>query len=708
MIVVAIIALGIVSLRGLVVDLFPQIDLPIAVVATSYEDAAPEDIENLISKPVEGAVSSVEGIDMVQSQSQSGSSLVLMTFKNGVDLDQALLDVRERVDQIKGFLPDQSRDPSIIRFSPDQLPVIWVSLTGKNADVLTQIAEEEVVPYFERQEGVASVTVEGGKEREIQLILDQAKLQQYGVTTQTLVQSLNSSNQSASVGRIDKGNQDLQLRVTGEFESIDDIKQTIVQTPSGATIHIDDVAEVKDTFKESSAVTLVDGEQSIVLSIMKKTDGNTVDVATNIKESMADLEGELPTGVDLKVVIDTSEFIEMSVDSVVSNILIGGAISVIILLLFLKSIRATIVIGLSIPIAVISTFILMYFTGESLNVLTLGGLALGIGMMVDSSIVILENIYSYRQRGYSLFESATKGASELTPAVIASTTTTLVLFLPIVYVEGIASDLFTPLALTVSFSLLASLIVAITLVPMLSSKLLSKAMEDGRRYWFDALLGKVNHFYTTALRGVLRFRKTTVFATILLIVGSIALTPFIGAEFMPAGDQGQVEIRVETRPGSSLEFTESVVDEVNNILTEYEDKMDVNYVNIGSGDFSGMSSSANVASFIMQLVPASERDMTTTEFVHELDEQFQKIPGAEIVVTESEANIGMGDPIQIQLNGPEHDVLRDLSDRVAEEIGEIDGVFNPESGSGLGAPQPQIDVDADVEAERGLTAEMIP
>src|SRR5690625_1992028 len=222
MIVIAVIALGIVSLRGLVIDLFPQIDLPIAVVATNYDDAAPEDVENLSSRPVEAAVSSVEGMDMVQSQSQAGSSLVLMMFKNGVDLDQALLDVRERVDQVKGMLPDQGRDPSIIRFSPDQFPVIWVSLTGKDAEALTQIADDEIVPYFERQSGVASVTVEGGKEREIQLILDQAKLEQYGVTTQMLMQSLNSSNQAASVGKIDKGNQNLQLRVVGEFESVDD------------------------------------------------------------------------------------------------------------------------------------------------------------------------------------------------------------------------------------------------------------------------------------------------------------------------------------------------------------------------------------------------------------------------------------------------------------------------------------------------------
>ena len=708
MIVVAIIALGIVSLRGLVVDLFPQIDLPIAVVATSYEDAAPEDIENLISKPVEGAVSSVEGIDMVQSQSQSGSSLVLMTFKNGVDLDQALLDVRERVDQIKGFLPDQSRDPSIIRFSPDQLPVIWVSLTGKNAEALTQIAEEEVVPYFERQEGVASVTVEGGKEREIQLILDQAKLQQYGVSTQELIQALNSSNQSASVGRIDKGNQDLQLRVIGEFESIDDIKETAIQTQAGAVIHLDDVAEVKDTFKESSAVTLVDGEPSIVLSIMKKTDGNTVDVATNIKESMNELKAELPSDVNLNVVIDTSQFIEMSIDSVMSNILIGGAISVIVLLLFLKSIRATLVIGVSIPIAIISTFILMYFTGETLNVLTLGGLALGIGMMVDSSIVILENIYSYRQKGHTLFKSATKGASELAPAIIASTTTTLVVFLPIVFVDGIASDLFTPLALTVSFSLIASLIVAITLVPMLSSKMLSKVMDkQDKPYWFDRFLARVNHLYHAILKWVLKYRKTTITGTIIAIAISLAFIPFIGTEFVPSSDQGQVNISVETAPGSSLKYTEEIAEQVNEKLTGYEDVIETNYMSIGGGDFGGMGSSSNVATYTMQLIPSSERDQTTTDIVQQIDTDLQDIPGAEVTVSAMDGGMGFGDPISIELNGPEHEVLRELSELVVTEISKVDGIYNPESSSSGGVPQMSIVVDKERAATYGLTPDQI-
>jgi len=707
MIVLAIIALGIVSVRNLAVDLFPKIDLPIAVIATTYEDAAPEEVENLISKPIENAISSVEGIEQIQTQSQTDSSLVLMMFKNGTDLDQALLDVRERVDRMKDFLPDRAGSPNIMRFSPDQLPVVWVGLTGKDADVLTELADDEVVPYFERQEGVASVTVEGEKTREIQLILDEEALLQYEIQPQEVMQAINDTNQSASVGSIEKGTQNLQVRITGEYTSIDDIKQTVVLSEQGASVSVQEVAEVKDTYKKPNNVTLVNGEPSVVLSVLKKTDANTVDVAKNIQASLQSINDGLPEDVHLNVVIDTSEFIQEAVDSVIQNILIGGAISVFVLLLFLKSIRATIVIGLSIPIAIISTFALMYFTGETLNILTLGGLALGIGMMVDSSIVILENIYSYRQRGHNLFDAATKGAAELTPAVIASTTTTLVVFLPIVYVEGIASDLFTPLALTVSFSLLASLVVAVTLVPMLSSKLLSKAMDDGRRYWFDRMLARVNHAYANSLKKVLKFRKTSVFTTILLIIGSIALTPLIGAEFIPAGDQGQMEIRVETRPGSSLEYTEGIVEQVNDVLERHESIIDVSFTSVGSGDFSGMGTSANVGSIILQLIPASERDMTTAELVQELDDQFQAIAGADIIVSESEANMGMGDPIQIQLNGPEHEVLRELADRVAEEIDEIDGVFNPESGTGLGVPQMQVDIDRDLAATYGLTVDSI-
>lgn len=705
MIVIAILALGIVSFRNLVVDIFPEIDLPVAVVATSYSDAAPQEVENLISQPIEGSVSSVEGINTVQSQSQAGSSLVLMMFNNGVDMDQALLDVREKVDQTKGFLPDDAGDPNIMRFSPDQMPVMWVSLTGEDAEHLTNVAEDEVIPYFERQEGVASVSLEGAKEREVQVVLDQAKLNQYGLSSQAVMEAVGNQNSSASVGTIDKGNKDLQIRVTGEYESLEDIEQTVLMTEEGATLHLDDIADVEDTIKQADSETLVNGNPSIVLSIMKKTDSNSVAVADEINKAIDGLQGDLAEGIDLDVVIDTSEFVQMSIDSVISNILIGGIISVFVLLLFLKSIRATLVIALSIPIAIISTFSLMYFTGETLNILTLGGLALGIGMVVDSSIVILENIYTYRQRGYSLFDSATKGASELAPAVIASTTTTLVVFLPIVFTDGIASDLFTPLALTVSFSLIASLIVALTLVPMLSSKLLSNAMEEhGRRYWFNRLLERLNNFYQRVLEGVLKYRKTTVFGTLIAVLLSLTALPFIGAEFIPESDQGQMAINVETEPGMTLDYTQDIVAEINEKLVDYEDVMETNYVTMGDG---GDMMSEGTASYTIQLIPSSERDESTNDIVRAIDEDLETIAGADIKVNAMGTDVQLGDPIQISLNGPEHDVLQELSESVIDEISNVDGVYNPESAATDGTPQLDITVDKDKAAAYGLTQDQV-
>mgnify|MGYP001473387869 FL=1 len=704
MIVLAIIALGVVSFRNLAVDLFPDIELPIAVVATSYEEAAPQDVENLISRPIESAVSTVEGIEMVQSQSQPGSSLVVMMFDTDTDLDQALLNIRESVDQVSGMLPEQAGEPNIMRFNPDQLPVIWVGLTGDNAENLTEVADDQVVPFFERQEGVGSVTLEGGRDREIQLVLDQSSLDQYGVTAQNIIQALNSTNQSGSVGTVERGNQDLQLRVSGEFDSIDDIKQTIVQNEAGTAIHVEDVAEVRDSYKEESNVTLVNGEPALVLSVLKQTDANTVNVATTIQESMEEIQANLPADVNLEVIIDTSEFIQLSIDSVVQNIIIGGAISFFVLLLFLKSLRATFVIGLSIPIAIISAFAMLYFTGETLNILTLGGLALGIGMVVDSSIVILEHIFTYRQRGYSLKEAAIEGASELTPAIIASTTTTLVVFLPIVFVGGIASDLFTPLALAVSFSLIASLVVAITLVPMLSSKMLRKIYgASGRRYWFDRLLGWTTGKYKGLLRRVLKYRKTTIAGTILAIIASLALVPMIGAEFIPAADQGQMEIRVETRLGSSLEYTEGMVEQVNERLEDYESFIETSFVTIGSAGFG----TGNQATYTMQLIPAGERDQSTTEIARDMDEDFRDIAGAEITVNSLDGGMGLGDPIQIQVSGPEHEVVNELSEQVIEEISQVEGIFNPESSATDGVPQMNIHVDHDAAAMYGLTQEQV-
>ncbi|TGB01648.1 efflux RND transporter permease subunit [Halobacillus salinus] len=705
MIVVALLGLGFVSLRSLTIDLYPEIELPIAVVSTSYEGAAPQEVEKLVSRPVESSVSSIEGLEVLQSQSQAGSSLVLMQFNTGVNLDSTLLEVREKVDQAQGILPDGAGEPNVLRFDPGQLPIMNIGLSGDTPEELQQVAENRIVPFLERQSGVASVGIEGGKIREVQVLVDRAQLSQYGLNSQTIVQTLTTSNQSASAGAIEKGKKDLQIRLEGEFDSIEDVENTIIQSQTGARVKLGQIADVEDTLVNSNSISKVNGEPSVVLSILKKTDANTVETADEVRAAIEELRADLPEEVGTSVILDTSEFIKTSINSVVWNILLGGVFSVLVLLLFLKSVRATLVIGLSIPIAIISTFTLMYFTGETLNVLTMGGLALGIGMMVDSSIVILENIVSYRQQGYTMVEAAKQGASELAPAVIASATTTLVVFLPIIFVEGIASELFTPLALVIMFALIASLAVSVTLIPMLSSKLLTKPLQmSGRRYWFDRFMEKVNDRYRSLLRFVLKWRKSTVLVTLLLVVGSGALVPLIGTEFIPASDQGQITMRVNMPEGTSIDETEQLTNTVDERLSEYSDIIDVSYVTIGGGGMTGIGNgSSDFASYTIELIDPGDRERTTAQMVEQLQESVSDIPGADIQVSEMDAGLGTGAPLQVQLNGTEYEVLDQIAGQVAYVMNQVDGVSNATSSTDEGRPELQIDVNREKAAQYGLS-----
>ncbi|WP_175615280.1 efflux RND transporter permease subunit [Piscibacillus halophilus] len=705
MIVLAILALGFVSFKNLSVDLYPDIDLPVAVVATNYEGAAPQEVEELVTKPIESSVATIEGVDTIQAQSQPGNSLVVLMFSTDTNLDNALLNVREKVDQITGMLPDGAGDPNVLRFDPQQMPVMWVGLTGDDKATLQNLAETEVQPLFERQQGVGSVGIEGGVTEEVSVELDQQRLNQFGLSSQQVLEAIQGSNRSMSAGVISRGTQELQIRILGEYESLDEIRETLIQTPQDELIELGDLATVERGVTEETGKSLVNGQEAVVMNILKKTDGNTVAVSDAIQGSLDEARANLPEGVELNVVFDTADFIRMSIDSVVQNLLLGAVFAILILLLFLKSFRATLVISLSIPIAVITTFTLMYFTGETVNILTMGGLALGIGMMVDSAIVILEHIVTYRERGYSMKEAAKKGASEIAPAVIASTTTTLVVFLPIVFVEGIASEIFTPLALTVAFALIASLAASLTIIPMLSSKMLKKLSEgNGRRYWFDRLLDRLIKFYQGILRRALTYRKTSIILAIVVIVASLALIPRLGLAFIPEADQGQIEISVETPSGTNLESTVDVVDQVNAVMAEDEDIVESSFATVGSsGDGMSFGTTANTASYMIQLVPKDERDLSTEEVMQKWDSQIQKIAGADITVNVMGASVSAGDPVQIELNGPDHDVLSELADQVVTLIDDIDGVHNPSTSADEGRPEMQILVDREAAAEYGMT-----
>lgn len=709
MIVIAVLALGGVSLRSLAIDLFPKIDLPIAAVATSYQGAAPEEIEKLITEPLESSLSSLQGIDSFTSQSQPSSSLIILQFKTGTNLDNALMEVREKVDQVKSFLPDNANEPTVLRFDPQQIPVITLGLSGAEAVRLQALAEDVVVPYLERQDGVASVSVQGGKTREILVELDQAKLSRYGVSASQVVQALRAENLSSPVGTVDKGVGDLQLSVKGEFSSVAEIGDTLIHLPSGGRITVSDVAAVKDTFAEVTSLSYVNGSEALVLSVQKQSDANTVNVAEAVRAALKDLEKDMPTGVKMDTIADTSTIIQQSINSVVSNMVSGGALAVLILLFFLRSARSTLVIGISIPIAIVSTFTLMYFTGQTLNIISMGGLALGVGMMVDSAIVILENIFSYREKGLPMKEAAMKGASELGGAVIASTVTTVVVFLPIVFVEGLASDLFLPMALTVSFSLIASLVAAITLIPMLSSQLISPLggkKKKQRFAWFDRGFDKLLSGYKGLLKGVLRFKKTTLLATFAALVGSLSLVPFIGAEFIPGADQGQLQITVEAPSGTKLEEMLPITEQVSDLLKPYEGIIQTAYYTVGSGGGFGGGSS-NTASYTVVLVGASEREIATTDVVQAIAAEASGIAGAEITVSEVQSGLASGSPIQIAINGQDQQVLNELADQVIWTISEVEGIFNPGKSASEGNAELNIVVDRKTAAFYGLTYQQI-
>ncbi|MBU8905959.1 efflux RND transporter permease subunit [Desertibacillus haloalkaliphilus] len=712
MIVIAALVLGAISLKNLAIDLFPEMEIPVAVVTTNYDGAAPQEVEQLVSRPVESAVGGIEGVTSVESVSSPGSSLVVLQFDWGRNIDESMNDIRDRIDQVAGMLPDGADRPSILRIDPQQMPVMWIGLSGADPQRLTEIAEDEVEPFFERVSGVASVGLEGGQQREIQVELNRAQLLNYGLTGSQVVQAINTENNATSAGNLTRGSQDLQLRIDGEFTSIEDIEKTPIPLQQGGSVKVSDVAIVNDTYKDVTSKSLVHGEEAIVLSIMKQSDGNTVEVSDAMYGAIEAMQAELEAeGISLSIIIDSADFIRDSIDSVINNMLIGAVMSIAVLLLFLRSIRTTLVIGITIPIAIISTFTLMYFTGETLNILSMGGLALGLGMMVDSAIVIIENIFSKRQQGYSIMEAAREGASELGPAVLASTLTSVAVFVPIVFVEGLAAELFRPLALTVAFALFASLICALTLIPMLSSKMLgnSKALEEEEESrGFNKLLDKLKATYKKVLERALRLRKTVVAVTAALVVGSLALVPFVGFEFIPGADQGQLEIRVTTNTGANLEETESVVHQVQAEIEPYNDIVQSNYVSIGGGGGApGMGGSSNEATFTIQLVSPSEREMTTDEFVAAIEEGTRDIAGAEIAIVGMEAGMGAGSPIQLNIAGPDLDVLTDLSYQVMWLLEEIDGTTNIDSTVSEGRPELQVVVDRDLAGQYGLSYQQV-
>lgn len=706
------IILGGVSLSGLKVDLMPDLELPIVAISTPYQGAAPQEVENLVTRPLEGALTATEGLSTIQSISTQNQSLILLMFNFNTDLDSVMLDLRDRIDMVRQMLPDGASSPAVMRFDPNQMPIMQVGISADMDLVrLTNIAEDNIIPQIERIPGVAAVNLTGGEEREIIVEPNLSQLQRYGLTISQLAQMIAGENRSMPAGQIERGGQEMALRIVGDFRSPAELENINLPLRTGEIIKLRDVAVVKDTFVEKTSFAYVNGEPTLSIDISKTSDANTVEVANLVSRELERLQGNITQGVTLTTIMDSSVFITDSIDSVALNMILGGSMAILVLLLFLRSFRSTLIIGLSIPIAIISAFTLLYFAGETVNIITLGGLALGIGLLVDNSIVILENIYKFRERGYSKKEAAFKGAKEVSSAVIASTMTSLVVFAPIVFTDGIASELFMPLALTVGFTLFASLAVSLTIVPMLAGLLLpdiSKAAEENARglrkvgVRMGNGLDKLNRGYRRILDWAINHKKTIVFSTLLLLVASLSTVRLVGVELLPSFDQGEISAGFETPPGTTLEETREAVREIEEFLLEV-DGIEVIHTSIGGGGMMGQPRGTNSGNFYVRLVSANERSVTTDEVMEKFGRFTETLPNIDVNIRAFESGGMGGNPISIDVRGDDFDTLKLIADDISDLVEEVSGTANVSHSLGEGRPEMQLHVNRDLALQYGLS-----
>lgn len=710
--VAVVMILGGVSLSRLNIDLYPEMNLPVAIVMTDYEGAGPEEVENLITRPMESVLGTVSDLDSIQSVSSTGSSLVIVMFNWGTDMNFASLQMREKVDLIKPMLPDDAGSPTVFKMDPNMLPIMQMSVSGRDPVKVKQVTDNYIQPRLERVPGVAAVDVQGGSQREIQVLVDQARLQGYGFSINQIVQALQTENANVSGGQVEEGKKDLLVRATGEFEDLDEIRNLVLTSSTGVQVHLSDLAEVKDGTKEATRISRVNGQPGLTIMINKQSVANTVQVARDIKKAIEAMQPDLPGDFEVKVLLDQSEFIEQAINSVVEKIFVGGILAMLVMLVFLRNLRSTLIISTSIPISIIFTFVLLYFNHMTLNVISLGGLAMGVGLIVDDAIVVLENIYRHRQQGYSLVDAAKLGTAEVASPVIASTLTTIAVFLPIVFVEGLASQLFKPMALTVSFSVGASLAVALTLVPLLSSRFLklSEPKETtlaGRIYgisekWLDRLYAR----YRKMLQWSLGHRRWVIIGVVALFIASMVSFPLVGAEFMPTMDEGYVKVQVDLPNGTNLDETDRYITAVEKLAEKIPEVRNI-YSNVGftGSESMGGESSSDRGQVYFELSEKGERSRSSEAVAEEIRGLVKGMPGADITVSATgpaSEGQGTGSAIQIDIKGDDLDTLKRLSDETAEIVRQVPGTTQVTTSLAEGLPEISVRVNRDKAAQYGL------
>ncbi len=706
---------GIISFVRIGIDMMPELEYPFVSVVTTYEGVASEDIENLITKPIEEAVSTVKKVKVVRSISKEGVSIVMVEFEWGTLLDFAAQDVRDKISWLTDYMPEDADTPLVVKFNMSDSPILFYGVTGMEDTIkLRQYLKDNVKSRIERLDGVASCWIAGGLEREINVFVDRDRLRAYNLSLSQVIATLRRENLNVSAGHVTKGYTEYLVRAMGEYKSLEPIADTIVGMNNGTPIYIRDIASVEDTHKEIRNYTRTNKRDSLVIMILRQSGANTVKVIDRVKRALEEMRDEIPEGVKFHPVIDFSRIIKKVVKRTNLNAIEGGILAIMVILFFLGNWRPTLIISLAIPLSVVTTFMGIYGLGYTFNIMTLGGLALGIGMLVDNAVVVIENTFRHLDElGEDSKEAAKSGAREVGMAITASTLTTMAVFLPMVLTSGIAGKLSRPLALTVCLALFASLFVSLTIVPMIASTILRGKKRDGS----GVPSGKsrfepVRNIYRGALLWSLRHRKTVLVATVALFAGSLSMIPRLGMEFMPKQDIPILSMMAKMPVGTNLEETNRVIKKVEDTMLGQPETLYAALV-IGLTETSKMdlawgmgTADVNEAQIMAKLTDKEDRIRSSDEITDAIRRGIPRVKDAEFnFVDLGEMMMGAGgeSPIEVKIFGKDLAVLEAIGTSIAEGCRGIPGFRDLELSLKAVKPEIQIRVDREQAARLGLT-----
>lgn len=713
-----IIVLGVYSLTKLAIDLIPDISYPIIAIFSNYKGVSPQEVEENLTRMIESSAAATSNVKKITSTSREGQSTVVIEYEWGTDMDESAADLREKLDLIRDYLPDDATQPAIYKFDPSTIPVMMITIEGdRDLKSLRYIADHDLKNNLEQIDGVANVAVFGGEERQVHVDLDRTLLASHNLSIDQVIAGIEAEHINIAGGTIDEGGLTYPLRTIGKFQSMQEIEDVVVANNNGVPVYLKDIADIYDGYAEYDMEVRIGWNDAIILVIYKQSGTNTVQIAKSIDKRVESLESFLPEDIKLVKFWDTSDYIKKSIGMVWQVALMGGVIAVFVLLVFLKNLPTTLVVSVSIPLSLITTFVFMYLFDLTLNMMSLGGLALGIGMLVDNSIVVLENIFRYREYGAKPMEASKLGAQEMSNAIIASTLTTIAAFLPLVFfIKGLASELFKDLAFTVTFSLISSLVVALTIIPMLTSKV-RRVKLKGRADSLSnieaelAVRGRTLRFmdrqYKRILDWALSHRWRVIFIISGIFVVSLVLISAVSVEFMPESDESFVQITLRTPLGSSFETTTNTVDKIYTIIEKGVPEVKQTFVQIGrSGEERGVESTDR-AEIMMTLKDLNQRKRNDKQIIEDLRSHIQEIPAVNARFSTGGQSGGQGGNLSVIISGydlKKGQILAEKFKAIMEGVGNIRDVrISREEG----LPEYNVRVDRDRAAQYGISVAQV-